>query len=293
MKTHITPIVPLFLGFFLANTGTMAQSPDSSRLGSIYIAGGGFMAADQPLFRGDLARLAPGSPLSEEDLTDHKFGNDRYYDGTGVFEVSLSILPFWTTDRSGPEVRLGLTYAGVMSQGAWLQKTERTPYDTLTSSQTGEQFFMDSVKRSTYWVDRYAERFGVNASLIWRTQGRWSLFGGVGFVGGPVLNARTDVSKAVHEGVESATTNGSGGYDHSGAFGRNDAQESFRNGTGWWFAGQIPLGLDFQIARRGSFWSQLHLYYELRPQLLLQNAPELGTYSSFSIQSLFGVRLKL
>ena len=188
---------------------------------------------------------------------------------------------------------MGVTYAGFMSQGAWLQRTERTPYDTLTSNQTGEQVFVDSVKRSTYWVDHYGERFGLNASLIWRTQGRWSLFGGVGSVGGLILNSRTDVSKAVYEGVENATTNGTTGYEHTGAFGRNDAQESFRNGTGWWFAGQIPLGLDFQISRGGSFWNRVHLYYELRPQLLLQHTPELGTYSSFSLQSLFGARLKL
>jgi len=293
MQTYSARIASIYLGLFMGIATVSAQVPDSSRLSSVYLAGGAFMAADQPLFRGDLSRLAPGSPLLEDDLSDHTFGNDRYYFATLGLDISIGLLPFRTADRSGPELRLGLTYAGVMSQGAWLEKTERTPYDTLTSSQTGQQVFVDSVERSTIWVDRYAERFGINASLIWRTKGRWSLFGGVGAVGGPILNARTDVSKAVYNGVENATTNGSNGYGYSGAFGRNDGQESYRNGTGWWFAGQIPLGLDLQIARRGLFWSQLHLYYELRPQFLLQNAPELGTYSSFGIQSLFGVRLTL
>jgi opacity protein-like surface antigen len=272
---------------------TIAQESVPSRLGSVYVAGGAFMAADQPIFRGDLAKLAPGSPLLAHDLADHQFMNERYHTGTPVFDVSIGILPFRTAERMGPELRLGLTYAGAMSNGAWLERTVRTPYDTLTSSQTGQQIFVDSVERSTYWIDHSAERLGINASLIWRTQGRWSLFGGVGVVGGVVMNSRTDVSKTVWTGVEGPMTNWYSAYGVPAAFGRNSPLESYRNGTGWWCAGQIPFGIDLQIARNNAFWNKMHLFYELRPQLLLQHLPELGTYSAFSLQSLIGVRLKL
>ncbi len=283
----------LCIGLCLVTAAAIAQAPDSSRWGSVYVAGGAYLVADQPLFRGDLDKLTPGSTLLGQDLDDHTFTNDHYYTGTGSFEISLGLQPWKHQDREGPELRLGVTYGGGISQSAFLQRTVRTPYDTLTSSQTGEQVFVDSVHESKYWIHRTSERFGMNASMIWRTRARWSFFGGGGFAGGLSMNARTTVQHDVVEGIDGPGSNYESGHYSYGYSGNATNEELFRNGTGWWLALYTPIGLDFQLARRSTFWNRLHLYYELRPQIIVQNAPELSTYTDFGIQSLFGVRLKL
>lgn len=292
MMTHVTRIASLVLGLFVATTATMAQA-DSSRWGSVYVAGGAYLVAGQPLFRGDLDKLAAGSVLLSQDLSDHTFSNDRYYSATGSFEVSLGLYPCERQGRQGPELRLGVIYAGGVSQSAFLQRTIRTPYDTLTSSQTGEQVFVDSVHQSNYWIRRSAERFGLNASLIWRTDARWSFFGGVGLAGGLAMNAGTSVTHDTYEGIDGPGSSYENGHYSNGGYGNRDNLEVFRNGTGWWLSMYTPIGLDFQIARRNAFWNRLHLYYEVRPQLIMQGSPELGTYTDFGMQSLFGARLKL
>lgn len=251
------------------------------------------MVTDAPLFSNDMGVLAPGSRLLDRDLSGHKFTNDRYESGTGSFEASIGLHPFKGSGARGPELRLGVIHAGLVNQSAVLQRTTRQPYDTLTSSQTGEQTFVDSVHRDQVLLDHSAERFGVNASLIWRTQGRWSLYGGVGLAGGPVLNARTQVRARVKGGVEpNEPTEGDAYYGFDGFWG-NDDVETFRNGTGWWVSTYLPLGLDFQLARTGTFFSRLHVYYELRPQMVFQGSPELGSSTAFGVQTLFGLRLKI
>lgn len=293
MKAQLPKSGALFLGFVLIISGTMAQTPDSSRWGAVYVAGGAYLVAGQPLFRGDLDKFAPGSVLLAQDLDDHTFSNDRFYSGSGSFEISLGLYPCLRQGHQGPELRVGVIYGGEVAQSAFLQRTIRTPYDTLTSSQTGEQVFIDSVHQSNYVVRRSAERFGLNASMIWRTQARWSFFGGAGLAGGLCMNALTSVEHDVIEGVDGPGVNyGTDHHSHT-YYGTTVDEELFRNGTGGWLALYTPIGLDFQLARRSTFWNRLHLYYELRPQFMVQGSPELGTYTTLGMQSLFGARLKL
>jgi len=239
--------------------------------------------------------LAPGSTILNRELGQHRFSNETFEIGSGAVEFALSIHPFKRPNAPGPELRVGLCYAGTMNRSATLQRTIREPYDTLTSSQTGEQFLVDSVFRDRIWLDHSAERMGVSASLIWRTRGRWSLYGGVGFAGGPLLNARTEVRWTVSNTVEPHrdTADEEPYFGFNGEDGTDEVLEAYRNGNGWWLATNLPIGLDFQLARRGLFFSRLHLFNEVRPQMVVQGTRESGTSSSFGAQSVFGLRLCL
>ncbi len=247
--------------------------------------------ADAPLFSNDIRLLAPGSRLLDRDLSDHKFTNDRYEVGTGSFEASIGLRPFRRADKMGPELRVGVIYAGLVDQSAALRRTTRMSYDTLTSSQTGVQTFVDSVFRDNIRLRHSAERIGVSASLIWRTQGRWSLYGGVGVAGGPTLNARSEVRSDETRSTE--IRDFTQGEVYGSDFNASDDVELFRNGNGWWLATYLPIGLDFQLARTGTFFSRLHLFYEIRPQMVFQGSPELGSNSAFGMQTVFGLRLRL
>ncbi len=281
----------LLLVGLLASAQAKAQAPDSSGRGSVYIGGGAFYGGQGSLYRQDIALITPGSTLLAGGLADHDYSNGNYEDATGLFDAGISLMPFRKAGGTGPELRLGFLYGGRTGLNGYLQRTTRTPYDTLTSSQTGEVFYVDSVHRSTYAVDYSAERFGLNASLIWRTQGRWSVYGGIGLAGGLLMNARTEVYHSLYDSVDGAAYGQGEGYANRTK--STGGSETYRNGTGWWVSQYAPIGIDFRIARQSPFWSRAHLFYELRPQLLFQGTPELGTDTSFGFQSVFGVRFTL
>ena len=285
----------LFILFsaLIAAASAQAQAPDTnSCLGSVYIGGGAFFAGAQPLYQQDLTLIAPGSTLLAAGFSDHDYSDAGYQDATSLFEAGIGFHPFRKASGLGPELRVGFLYGGRSNLSAYLRRTTRTPYDTLTSSQTGEVFYTDSVHSSAYLVDYSAERFGLNTSLIWRTKGRWSIYGGVGAAGGLLMNARTDIYHSIYNSVDGMAGNLPNEGNYTGYSG-NGGTESFRNGTGWWLSLYTPIGVDFQIAKRSVFWSRAHLFYELRPQLLFQGTPELGTVTNFGVQSVFGLRFTL
>ena len=281
----------LFLLLSVASSAT-AQEAAPSTLSAVHLASGGFSGGNAALYRQEIARLTPGSALLADGLLDHDFDSDPYAgEGSGLFEVGVGLRPFRKADRSGPELCLGILYAGRTELTGYFTRITRTPYDTLTSSQTGEVFYIDSVRRSTYAVEYSAERFGLNASLTWRTKGRWSIYGGVGLAGGLLMNARTDVYHSLYDSVDGPAVGPWDGPDGRSVPG--GASESFRNGTGWWVSVYAPIGLDFRIARKGELWGRLYLYTELRPQLVFQGLPELGTGTSFGMQNILGLRFAL
>jgi hypothetical protein len=54
----------------------------------------------------------------------------------------------------------------------------------------------------------------------------------------------------------------------------------------------LPAGVDFRIGKRREFWKPVHLFYEIRPQVLYTNIPELGSSLRGGIQQGFGIRVK-
>ena len=288
---RLTFLVIGFLGFQLM---AVAQASDSTRWGSIHVAGGSYFVKDATLFRNDIAALVPILGLDDRNLMEYRFTDETFATGLGVFEIAVGYHPFGDTERRGPEVRAGISYAGTQNLRAALDRTTRSPYDTLTSSQTGDQTFVDSVFSDRIRVQHTAQRVGLNAAIIWRSSGRWSVYGGVGVAGGPVLNARTEVwqdgNRDVAEREEST--------DDVDLIAPWDlplpnTSEVYRNATGWWFSMYVPFGIDLQLARKKTFLSRVHFLIEVRPQLAHQGTPELGTRTSIGQQTLSGLRLEL
>ncbi|HOZ41458.1 MAG TPA: hypothetical protein PLL25_11675 [Flavobacteriales bacterium] len=288
---RLTFLVIGFLGFQLM---AVAQASDSTRWGSIHVAGGSYFVKDATLFRNDIAALVPILGLDDRNLMEYRFTDETFATGLGVFEIAVGYHPFGDTERRGPEVRAGISYAGTQNLRAGLDRTTRAPYDTLTSSQTGDQTFVDSVFSDRIRVQHTAQRVGLNAAIIWRSSGRWSVYGGVGVAGGPVLNARTEVwqdgNRDVAEREEST--------DDVDLIAPWDlplpnTSEVYRNATGWWFSMYVPFGIDLQLARKKTFLSRVHFLIEVRPQLAHQGTPELGTRTSIGQQTLSGLRLEL
>jgi hypothetical protein len=153
---------------------------------------------------------------------------------------------------------------------------------------------------SSYAIAQTYERFGLYASLVWHTQGRWSIHAGVGVMAGVLANVRTTIQYDEYSGVRSAeVAQGSSPYYNPYAYGSSgmgdysSSIETLQRGTGWWTSLYAPLGLDFRFGRSGDFWTRVHAFMELRPQLLVQHTADLGTGTSFGNQGLFGLRFRL
>lgn len=287
MKALMFTMVGGWVGLVTAQDATPVR-----RWGSVHIGGGGFVSVDPFFGRGDMGRFAFGSELLGRDLSDHTFTGERWVSGEGSFDLGISFFPCTKSGRNGPELRIGVIYGSGPSLGGTLSRTTHTPYDTLTSSQTGEQTVIDSVNSSEYRMRYSAERLGVNGSLVWRRPGRWSLYGGAGLMGGVLMNAHSTITHEVD-----AYTDGGSSYPRRGGDHEFDdvpeERESFSNGTGWWLGAYVPLGLDWRAATVSAFWSRVHFCYELRPQLIVQNIPELPSATGVGMQALFLARVEL
>lgn len=244
--------------------------------------------SQQPMVLNDVFRL---TSLDRESLADHTLTSyDDEWSQSFSFGMSIGLQPFHSEERDGPELRLGFIYAGWNEGFATLHHITRTPYDTLVSTVTGAQYPVDSVHGSTYFINHRSERIGVDASLVWSTKGRWRLFGGVGLMGGPTFNANTKVEKNEYEAVADASYR----YERYAMGGAPISErETFKDGTGWWVAANVPLGIAFTLSKENPFWKQLQLYYEVRPQLLFQGSPEQANTTSTGVLSLLGMRLSL
>lgn len=291
----------LLVGTLLFNA-LMAQDTDRppTALGHAYVAGGAFFAGESNLLPQDITRITAGSTLFTGDLTGYT--NYDYYSypfemGAGLFTGGLSIHPLRRANAPGPELRLGFLYGGRTGSSGYYSRVETSPYDTLTSSQTGDMYYVDSVWGSSYYIAQTYERLGLDAALVWHTQGRWSIHAGAGLMAGVLANMRTTIQYDEFSSVTAVSTNSSSGSTYAyGYYGMGDyssSTETLQRGTGWWTSLYIPLGLDFRFGRTGDFWTHVHAFMELRPQLVVQHTADLGTRTSFGTQSLFGFRFRL
>lgn len=258
--------------------------------GSIHLGGGGSRLDDRDLLLSDMRRLAVGSAILDADLEGYRQAATYWWAPTTsrTWAVNVSLLPFRTEERRGPELRMGIEYAGGQVGSLTLERSSRTPYDTLRSGSSSVVVLVDSISTSRISMEHRGERIGVDGSLIFRTKGRsrWALFGGGGLAFGLRFNAETRVQR-----FEERYVNYPGNTAYSGVV--QEQVEGIRNGGGGWFSAYFPVGVSFRLARRGDFLSRMDLFLESRPGILVQQVPELGTLLSAGSRSLFGLRLRL
>lgn len=287
-KDHL--IAPLLLAA-LAPTSTHGQweeVPAASFWSSAYVMSGGSRADRLDLFINDFRELAPGSALLARDLSDHSTQREwsSYRIPERAWGVLVGMRPFRAIDRPGPELRVGVQFAGGDLANLSYSRRDRTRIDTLVSPSSGAMAFVDSVRDSRYEMAFSGERIGAEASVIFRLEGRsrWNLYGGVGVGLGTVLNTRTEVTHTVSNEL---------GYPGGGYSSRTEESESFRSASGAWFATSVPIGLGFRLARRGDFLSRMDLFIESRPTTLWRDLGPLGGRTSFGVQSFFGLRVRM
>lgn len=232
----------------------------------------------------DWQRMAPGSsllPTLSKDLSSFDQMNSEI-NGGNVWSANLG-LQF--TDRAGmrynrnPLLRIGIQYQGATVLSQSFRKETTYAHDTLTSSQTGEQTYVDSIQIDHYDINYRQKRLMLDASLIFRTksQSRWGLFAGIGMSLGASFRNQTDINYSMYKGV-SGIANLNHAY-FSQMFGNdNDRRhEHFANTASFAGALYIPMGASFRLSNKHEFWNKISLTLETRPGLYWSGIPELTT----------------
>ena len=292
LKTYIMKQLIPFLAIGIISFSLSAQNNDIKKLNLTefsIIFGENSGSFDAGSFD-EMKKLAPGSVILEDDLSGYYFyGYSENYNSS-VFSALVGF-QFANNDKTdlknNPLLRIGVSYYSLFGDSRRATKEERYPYDTLTSSQTGEMYFYDSVYTKTYYINYTQEKLQLDVSMLFRTQSesRWMLYAGLGLSAGIGINARTDVVFSESSSIESHPGNSST-YVNS-----ETTREQFSNKTSINYSAYLPLGLDFGLSKKHDFWKQIHLFLETRPGFEVTSIPELGARSGVIFQSALGIRV--
>lgn len=245
----------------------------------------------------DFKTLAPQSVLLNNNMTDFSQSIGSSLTSNTMFSVMLG-LQFSdkqkTIYKANPLLRLGISYFSGTTLTGGSYKEGRKPYDTLTSTQTGQTVYIDSVITKNYSMNYSSEQLRFDGSLIFRTnpEARWSIFTGIGITAGLSINANTDIYYSNYGRTETRYANGntsSSYYGYSGS--DNSKTEKYRNKNNFGLSTYIPMGIDFRIGKKRVFWKRTHLFYELRPGINITSIPELRTITNASLQHGLGLRV--
>ena len=241
-------------------------------------------------------KLAPNSQLLAQDLGGYRSDLRGSRDGAQAMGLAMSIgLRLGgpsRTGRSGSYLRAGFSYQSHEGNHLDLRMDTRTPYDTLTSTQTGQVIHVDSLTIRRYHMSHRYGQVALDASLIFLKEypRRWSLYGGGGVQLGLSMAGRVQVDHTVERLIDPALSSGQGAYP--GRDLEREAEE-FTTKSDVCLALYVPLGVSYRLGRKSPFWRAMNLSYELRPTLAFGGVPELDAGARAGIASYFGLRVDL
>jgi hypothetical protein len=240
----------------------------------------------------DFKILAPNSSILAMDFSQYNPHGFPSYQTPGMNMSSSYSLQLGLQCAKMPKVtyRVGITHvsnAGVLSaHGTYFQSF---PYDTLTSSQTGEQTFIDSSNTKHYNMNHSNQQIRLDGAMIFRMfpEKRWSLHTGLGASIGMSYQSNTDIS------FWETSSMSSGNYYGDYYGNQNVERESYKNKNSIGASLYIPFGIDFGIGKKREFWMPFHLYVETRPSLNINSINGIGTTFSPGMSSTAGLRIKI
>jgi hypothetical protein len=250
-----------------------------------------------PLSLADFKILAPQSILLNANLNGFTSGTSNYGTNTGGFNPSIGIQfanKSQTGYRANPILRIGFNLNGSTSEKLSYNKEDKYRVDTLTSSQTGEQIYIDSFVRESYSFYYSYKTIGVDVALLFRTnpKARWSIYGGVGANFGAAINSNLYLSNYKNSGRNN--TFYYNGFSNSTGNSYTTIQtENFdgQNNTAKTASVYLPLGIDFRVGKRREFFKRVHLFLETRPSFSFVNFNNM--YSQTDITNMAGLGLRV
>lgn len=238
----------------------------------------------------DFQRLAPNSTLLQSDFTGFNMGENYMFYGPFNFgSASYNSLQLGLTFKNEPSLlwRIGISHGSSGDLSYWANRSITAPYDTLTSSQTGQQYFTDSTYSENYFMRYSSQQLHLESSVIFRTNPakRWSLYAGAGLSFGLSYKAETYINYFANSSVSGLTS------EYSGSQNYQSKTEHFKNKMTTSTSLFVPMGVDFRIGKNREFWKRLHLYYEMKPSVSIISIPELNTFTRVNMINTLGLKI--
>ena len=266
----------------------------------LYIHMGMFLEDNSYTSVDEFKTLAPQSDILNNIPLNLSQSTSSSFSSSSVLSVLIGIQfsdKQKTAYKANPLLRLGFNYSNLTSLNNRLHKEDRYPYDTLTSSQTGQMTFIDSINSHNYGMSYSSDQLRFDGSVIFRTNpaSRWSIYSGLGVTAGISINAYTSVYHGESGRTETFSPNGTTTINvlpnSANPQSDNTQRESFSNKMNYGFSTYIPMGVDFRIGKNKEFWKRMHLFYEIKPAMNFTSIPELQTYTNVNVQHGLGLRV--
>lgn len=244
-----------------------------------------------------LRALAPNSVLLNNNFDGYKSSSNFSNNGT---EVSIMLgIRFRdkqkTNYKTSPLLRLGVSYYSAITSVGELYKEDRKRYDTITSTKTGQSYYLDSGTTNRYFFNYRSNQIRLDGSLIFRThpEERWSLYSGIGITTNFSVQANTEINYNKSSGTKIVDSLGHSSSNYYYLKAEKTETEKHRNKMNFGASTFIPIGIDFRVGKKNEFLKRTHLFYEFRLGINLTSIPELGIMTTVSKQHSFGLRISL
>lgn len=217
---------------------------------------------------------------------------DYYYStGSGNYEV-LAGFAWRASKDNGAKVnkrlRIGLSYSQPVLISDSYFRSENMPYDTLRSTRTGEEFYLDSTYYSNLDLNYAVTNLSLNTSLLWTTDdnARVAFYGGVNLSLHLNFGARINVHRLDY----SYLANDAGYADYADFESKHG---SFGQPSSFGFGFSSPIGLDWRVGKQGKALNDVHLFSEVRPGISNSIIPGYELISQFRASVHLGLRFSM
>ena len=171
--------------------------------------------------------------------------------------------------------------------------TDLTPYDTLVSSKTGEEFYIDSSFNSNLGINYDVSILALNTSFLWTTDddARVSFYGGVNLSLKLSFSSRISLNRHDYSYLSYNEFYPSYGSDITSS--AENGNETYRQEASFGMGFSSPIGVDWRIGKQGKGFNDVHLFAEVRPGVSLNNIPDYELVSQFRSSLHLGLRFSI
>jgi len=228
----------------------------------------------------DFKKLAKGSELLETDLTGYDVNSLFYGNESGSIggvNVHFKFVNDQKVDQKiFSSMRFGISLADGRNLSKSYSKSEDFRVDTLTSSRSGEEYYVDSTASQNLYLDYSQSQVFLSAAYLIGSnpEERFSFFTGVGLMSGIAIDASTYISKSNSSYTENSRSIND---ELTREYNSKSEDEYFKNKMAFTMIASIPIGVDFRIGTVRKFWKGSHLMLEYQPSLYYYSIPELNT----------------
>lgn len=224
-------------------------------------------------------QLAPQSSFLNSTFTGYQ--QNEFYSNYGPsfsFGGHMGFkLPKKSNHSLRPTLRMGLLYN--KSDILWnnFAKLNAVTVDSLTNGSGVVTKYIQNVNEETIEARYTNDQLWLDANLTYaiNSNGYFSMFMGAGLGAGLMFNAQTTVSYRNTTFTRETSSNRSSGTNYNYDFVAFE-EETFKNQAGFTAMAYFPLGFDFRLGKKDEAWRLAHVFFELRPGVMLQTIPEVN-----------------